>query len=170
MECGADFLESYLQTNFHYSVCDDCRDPEEKHSLITKTEAKSQYLLQDCDLDKREPPLKFIMKKNPHNVRWGDMKLYLHIQIEERALQVWGSEENLRQQHERRDEKREVGKAKKYNKRMKELRMDMRSSLYDRTTKVNHKHEFGPDVYNEEDDNYSHTCLTCPYSETFEKM
>lgn len=146
------------------------RDPEEKHSLITKTEAKAQYLLQDCDLDKREPPLKFIMKKNPHNVRWGDMKLYLHIQIEERALQVWGSEDNLRAQHERRVEKREVGKVKKYNKKLKELRMDMRSSLYDRTTKSNHKHEFGAEVYNEEDDNYTRTCLTCPHSETFEKM
>lgn len=142
----------------------------EKHSLITKTEAKAQYLLQDCDLDKRPPPLKFIMKKNPHNVRWGDMKLYLHIQIEERALQVWESEENLRAQHEKRDEQREVGKVKKYNKKMKELRMDMRSSLYDRTTKPNHKHEYGPDVYNEEDDNYTHTCRTCPYSETYEKM
>lgn len=144
--------------------------PEEKHSLITKTEAKAQYLLQDCDLDKRQPPLKFIMKKNPHNVRWGDMKLYLHIQIEERALVVWGSEENLQSQHERRDEKREVGKVKKYNKKLKELRMDMRSSLYDRTTKPNHTHKFGPDVYNEEDDNYTHTCLSCPYSETFERM
>lgn len=110
------------------------------------------------------------MKKNPHNVRWGDMKLYLHIQVEERALMVWGSEDNLRKQHELRDEKREVGKVKKYNKKMKELRMDMRSSLYDKTTKVNHKHEYGPDVYNSEEDNYTHTCLTCPYSETFEKM
>lgn len=98
------------------------------------------------------------------------MKLYLHVQIEKRALEVWGSEDNLRQQHELRDDKREKGKVKKYNKKMKELRMDMRSSLYDKTTKANHKHTFGPDVYNEEDDNYTHTCTSCPYSETYEKM
>lgn len=57
------------------------RDNEEKHSLITRTDAKNEYLLKDCDLDKREPILKFIVRKNPHNVRWGEMKLYLHHQV-----------------------------------------------------------------------------------------
>jgi DNA-repair protein complementing XP-A cells len=31
--------------------------------------------LKDCDLDKREPALRFIVRKNPHNRRWGEMKL-----------------------------------------------------------------------------------------------
>lgn len=57
------------------------RDSEEKHSLITRTEAKCEYLLKDVDLDKREPPLKFINRKNPHNSNWGEMKLYLHLQV-----------------------------------------------------------------------------------------
>lgn len=57
------------------------RDNEEKHKLISRTEAKQNYLLKDCDLDKREPPLRFILKKNPHNPRWGDMKLYLRLQV-----------------------------------------------------------------------------------------
>jgi DNA-repair protein complementing XP-A cells len=56
------------------------RDPEE-HKLITKTEALNMYLLRDYDLDKREPPLKYITRKNPHNVRWGEMKLYLQLQV-----------------------------------------------------------------------------------------
>lgn len=51
------------------------------HKLISRTEAKQRYLLKDCDLDKREPPLRFILKKNPHNPRWGDMKLYLQLQV-----------------------------------------------------------------------------------------
>ena len=57
------------------------RDHEEKHRLITKSDAKSAYLLKDMDLDKREPPLKFISKKNPHHQSWGEMKLYLEIQV-----------------------------------------------------------------------------------------
>lgn len=65
----------------YFKVCDGCRDSDEKHSLITRTEAKTEYLLKDCDLDKRLPLLKFICRKNPHNVRWGDMKLYLHLQV-----------------------------------------------------------------------------------------
>lgn len=89
LECSEQFIESYLFKSFDYAVCDKCRDPDDKHSLITRTEAKNEYLLKDCDFDRREPPLKCIVRKNPHNVRWGEMKLYLHLQIEKRALQVW---------------------------------------------------------------------------------
>lgn len=104
-------------TIFSYSLF--CfRDNEDKHSLITRTEAKQEYLLKDCDLDKREPPLKFIVRKNPHNVRWGEMKLYLHLQVEKRALEVWGNEETLIEEKEKRDVKRQEGKIKKFNKKV----------------------------------------------------
>lgn len=89
LDCNDEFNESYLMKQFLYSVCDKCYDRDDKHSLITRTEAKNEYLLKDCDFDKREPPLKCIIRKNPHNVRWGEMKLYLHLQVEKRALEVW---------------------------------------------------------------------------------
>jgi DNA-repair protein complementing XP-A cells len=54
---------------------------KEKYDLITKTEAKKEYLLKDCDIDLRSPPLRFILGKNPHNSRWGEMKLYLLLQV-----------------------------------------------------------------------------------------
>lgn len=88
-DCGVPFIDAYLMKNFDYSVCDKCYDREDKHSLITRTEAKDVYLLKDCDFDRREPPLKCIIRKNPHNVRWGEMKLYLHLHVEKRALEVW---------------------------------------------------------------------------------
>ncbi|XP_068974680.1 DNA repair protein complementing XP-A cells homolog [Bombus flavifrons] len=169
-ECKNEFKDSYLLQTFNLSVCDNCRDPKGKHSLITKTEAKQEYLLKDCDLDKREPPLKCITKKNPHNANWGEMKLYLQLQIEQRALQVWGSEEKLLKEKELRDVKREGAKIKKFNKKIKQLRMQVRSSLYDKTSKASHTHEFGEDTYNEHDDTYTHTCITCGYEETYEKM
>lgn len=56
------------------------RDDDDKHALITRTDARQEYLLKDCDLDLREPILRFILRKNPHNPRWGDMKLYLRTQ------------------------------------------------------------------------------------------
>ena len=40
-----------------------------------------QFLLKDCDFDRREPPLKCIVKKNPHHSNWGEMKLYLKNQV-----------------------------------------------------------------------------------------
>ncbi|XP_067631639.1 DNA repair protein complementing XP-A cells homolog [Eurosta solidaginis] len=170
LDCGDAFVESYLFSNFGHTVCDKCRDPDGRHALITRTEAKAEYLLKECDFDRREPQLRYISRKNPHNVRWGEMKLYLLLQVEKRAMEVWGSEEELCRQHELREEKREVTKVKKYNKQMKNLRMEMRSSLYKKETKAIHEHEFGADTYNEEDDNYTHTCLTCSYTETYEKM
>lgn len=170
IDCGDKFADSYLLNTFDYKVCDACRDSDGKHSLITRTEAKQEYLLKDCDIDKREPSLKYISRKNPHNVRWGEMKLYLHIQIEQRALEVWGSEENLLKEKQLREEKREVSKVKKYNKRLKELRMDVRSSLYDKTSQV-HVHSWEEnEIYNEEEDTYTRTCDTCSYKETYEKM
>lgn len=114
--------------------------------------------------------MKFISKKNPHNVRWGEMKLYLKLQVEKRALEVWGSMEKIEEELERREEMRILNKTKKYNKKMKELRMNVRSSLFDRTTAASHTHEFGVDTYNSDDDTYNHECLICGYEETFEKM
>ncbi|XP_058809322.1 DNA repair protein complementing XP-A cells homolog [Phymastichus coffea] len=170
IECSKEFKDSYLLQKFDYVACDNCRDNDGKHSLITRTEAKQEYLLKDCDLDKREPPLKFILRKNPHNIRWGEMKLYLQIQIEERALQVWGSEEALIEEREKRDVKRQETKIKKFNKKVKRLRMEVRSSLYDKTQKASHTHVYGDDTYNSDDDTYTHTCTECGFEETYEKM
>ncbi|XP_001601437.1 DNA repair protein complementing XP-A cells homolog [Nasonia vitripennis] len=169
-ECSKEFKDSYLLQKFEYLACDDCRDNDGKHSLITRTEAKQEYLLKDCDLDKREPALKYVLRKNPHNVHWGEMKLYLQIQIEVRALEVWGSEENLLEEREKREVKRQETKIKKFNKKVKKLRMEVRSSLYDKTQKASHTHQFGEDTYNEDDDNYTHACTICGFEETYEKM
>lgn len=78
--------------------------------------------------------------------------------------------EKIEEQLENREEKRIVTKTKRYNKRMKELRMNVRSSLFDRTSAAAHNHQFGEDKYNSDEDNYTHTCQTCGYNETFEKM
>ncbi|CAG9857217.1 unnamed protein product [Phyllotreta striolata] len=167
--CTKPFGVSWLYEKFEYKCCDSCRNPE-IHKLIAKTEAKDAYLLKDCDMDKREPPLKFVTQKNPHNAHWGDMKLYLLPQVEQRALEVWGTEENIEKERELREEKRVMAKSRKYEKQLKELRKGMRSSLYDRTKKASHTHEFGEETYNEDDDTYYRKCTTCPYEETFEKM
>lgn len=101
-ECQNPIHDSFLYRSFDFSVCDTCRslqsyivygflkinfllyfirDEDDKHALITRTDARQEYLLKDCDLDLREPVLRFILRKNPHNPRWGDMKLYLRSQV-----------------------------------------------------------------------------------------
>lgn len=78
--------------------------------------------------------------------------------------------EKIEEQQEIREEKRIITKTKKYNKKMKRLRMEVRSSLFDRTSSASHTHEFGEEKYNADEDNYTHKCEACGYEETFEKM
>ncbi|XP_069633827.1 DNA repair protein complementing XP-A cells isoform X2 [Haliaeetus albicilla] len=144
------------------------RDAEDKHKLITRTEAKEEYLLKDCDLDKREPVLRFIVKKNPHNSRWGDMKLYLKLQVIKRSLEVWGSEESLQKAKELRRDSREKMKQKKFDKKVKELRRAMRSSLWKKEASI-HEHEYGAEE-NIDEDVYKKICTVCGHELTYEKM
>lgn len=168
-ECHMEFLKSYLYRNFRVDICDDCRDPKGTHELITRTDAKNKYLLKDCDLDLRKPTLCYILKKNPYQSR-GDMRLYLKFQIEERALEVHGSEEQLEEELERREERRTVKKQKTYDKKMKSLTMQVRSSLYKRDLS-GHKHEYGdPVCINEDKDLYRRICKTCNHKWDYEEM
>ena len=170
-ECQEDLADSYLFRNFDLEVCDKCKQTEKdgKHELITKTDAKNEFLLKDAEFD-REPVLKFILRKNPHNQRWGDMKLYLRMQIEKKALDVWGSEEALEEEHEKREERRDQAKVKKFNKKLKALKMQVRGSLYKKVDISVHEHEYGEEVYDEDEDQYSRTCKTCDHVHSYEKM
>ncbi|XP_028831466.1 DNA repair protein complementing XP-A cells [Denticeps clupeoides] len=169
-DCSKPFMDSYLSNSFDLSVCDKCRDNEVKHKLVSRTDAKQTYLLKDCDLDKREPPLRFVLRKNPHNPRWGDMKLYLKLQVEKRCMEVWGSEEALEAARESREESREIQKQRRFNKKVKELRRTVRSSMFRKDTSA-HQHEYGPEeLVDEEEDLYKKTCTTCGHQLTYEKM
>lgn len=169
-DCGQMFVESYLHEHFKKKVCNKCRENhEDKYNLITKTDAKNKYLLKDADFDKREPALKFIVRKNPHNPRWGDMKLYLESQVSERALEVWESEENIEEAKDQKCEKQNKMKKKKFEKKMKELRMTVRGSLWRKQTAM-HEHTYGEETYDEEEETYSKTCTTCSHVMSYEKM
>ncbi|XP_072051310.1 DNA repair protein complementing XP-A cells-like [Amphiura filiformis] len=168
-DCGKGFQNSYLYKHFDHPVCDDCRESDEKHALITKTDAKQEFLLKDADFDRREPLLKFIVRKNPHNPRWGDMKLYLRLQVEKRALNIWGSEEEIEEAREKRQQNKEKMKQKKFDKKVKELRKAVRSSLWTKDTS-SHEHSFGSEIYDEETDMYSKTCTSCQHTVKYEKM
>lgn len=62
VECEEEYSDSYLYKNFGFSCCEKCKN-EENSELITKTMARDEFLMKDCDFDKREPPLRFISRK-----------------------------------------------------------------------------------------------------------
>nr|VZI47586.1 unnamed protein product [Spirometra erinaceieuropaei] len=168
-ECGRSFAESFLLNNFDCEVCDACRDVHGIHSLITRTSAKERYLLNDVDLDVRTPVLRCIFKRNPHNATWGDMRLYLEAQVAARSLEIWGSEAALEAERARRSTQRENLKLKSFEKKLKTLRMQTRSSLFSKKSEQ-HEHSFGSETYDEAKDIYFKTCTTCNFVVEFEKL
>jgi len=171
--CKQDFSDSWLFQSFELDVCDKCRDTEKdgEHELITKTEAKNCFVMKDSDFEEgqRGKAMKFILRKNPHNPRWGDMKLFLRLQVEERAKDIWKTEEALEEEHNRKTERRETMKVKKFNKQIKKLRMQVRSSLFAKDLSI-HVHKYGEETYHEEEDEYSKVCEDCGHVNTYEKM
>eukprot|EP00117_Sycon_ciliatum_P009791 scpid79902/ scgid4862/ DNA repair protein complementing XP-A cells homolog; Xeroderma pigmentosum group A-complementing protein homolog len=167
-ECKSQLAESYLLTHFCYPVCDSCRDGDGKHSMIARTTAKEEFLLKDVDLDDRPTPLPFLLRRNPH-ARFGEMKLYLKCQVEERAISIWDSLEAIEEEKKKKQDTRVERKQKKLNKDLKALHKTVLSKTRDRAP---HQHVYpaSSEVYNEEDDTYTKTCATCGYSVTFEKM
>lgn len=168
-ECRKQFAESYLWCNFDLSVCDACRDPNGRHSFITKTEAKQRFLLKDCDFEERcGPPLKFLLKKNPHS--YGDMKLYLQCQVETRALQIWGGSEGLEEGHRKRTELQEKRREKKYVKSIKELRRAVNIAGLQSPRIHEHVYPEGQDEFDSITDLWTKTCSVCGHQVAFEKL
>ena len=50
---------------------------------------------------------------------------YCYTQVERRALEVWGSEQNLEDEKEKRKLKQEMAKKKKYQKKFRELQKEV---------------------------------------------
>lgn len=55
--------------------------------------------------------------------------IILNVKVENRSLDVWGSEEALEEAKESREENREVQKQKRFNKKVKGMKTDQPSAL-----------------------------------------
>ncbi|XP_045772236.1 DNA repair protein complementing XP-A cells homolog [Maniola jurtina] len=167
LACGTRFPQSFLLDTFDHSVCDACRDDAGAHALLPRTQAKSEFLLQDCDLDARPPPLRALARPNPHREHAPPMRLYLRAQLEARACEVWGSLAALEAERAARAERRERAERKAAGRRLRALRMDVRSSLF-AAPRAPHEHAFGPET-RVRGDEYRRECA-CGLVETYEKM
>ena len=139
--CTFPFRHSQLRESFDCLVCDGCYD-RDAFPLITKTEACKEYLLTDKLID--QYGLKFELKKNPHHVDWGEMKLFLAKQVEETALKVWGSWEGLEKEKENRQVKSHQRKQKLFDKKLVKLRRE--ATARKPLSRVEHVHDFKGDL------------------------
>uniref|UniRef100_A0A1I8JQ67 XPA_C domain-containing protein n=1 Tax=Macrostomum lignano TaxID=282301 RepID=A0A1I8JQ67_9PLAT len=130
---------------FDVAVCDACYETqrEDAYGLLARSDAKSRYLLKDGDLDRREPPLRCLLRRNPHNPRGGDMRLYL--EGSGRCRKSGAPRQALNAEHEKRAGAATAPKKRQFDKRMSELRLHVRSSLAPKR-QYRHEHRFGDEV------------------------
>ncbi|WKX87914.1 hypothetical protein Q1695_007935 [Nippostrongylus brasiliensis] len=171
IKCNGSLIDSWLWERFNHPVCDSCRDDLGEHKLIPRTEAKSTYLLKDCDLDLRKPTLRYCSKKNPHNPRYGDMKLYLKCQLIERMLEIYGSWQEFEAEKKLRTSQKEARAAKSFEKKVKEMRQHIRGVSGEKVEEAGtHEHVYGEEQYNEPTGEYSKVCCQCGFVLSYEKM
>lgn len=117
--CSSDgLIDTELYENFGVSVCLTCKDSNEIYGIITKTQARNEYLLTDEELADSSL-LPSVSRKNPHNPRWADMKLYLRRQVRDFAIKKHGSEEAIAEALSTRNETRTDRKSKQFLKKLK---------------------------------------------------
>lgn len=120
-------------------------------------------------MDSREPLLRFLRRKNPHSSHYGDMRLYLQLQIEERAVEVHGSIEKLDEAQTTRATNREKLKQKRYEKKMKDLRRTVKFGDVLNSADP-HVHQFGDEIHDAKKDIYYKICQVCQHRNEYEKM
>ncbi|KAJ2704815.1 DNA repair protein rad14 [Coemansia sp. IMI 203386] len=167
-ECGSLDLDMIYLKVFKVYVCKSCTETvPDKYSLLTKTEAKDDYLLTDDEL--RDRALFPVWEKpNPHKSTWNNMLLYLRQHLESFAIEKWGSLENLDKEFERRVDEKRARKEKKYNRSVAELRRRTRVEEWEKKRReklklqAEHVHQFeNLASTNSDDEATEQKCVVC---------
>ena len=174
-ECGILEVDWKWVDVFRLAVCNTCKEKyPEKYSLLTKSEAREDYLLTDPEL-KDEDLLPHLERPNPHKSTWASMFLYLRCQVEDYAFSEkrWGSAEALDAEFAKRQTDNKKRKEAKFKNKLADLKKRTRVEAYQRSRKGGggnfgddlgdgkHEHEFGRPVDNPETGIAVKTCTTC---------
>ncbi|RMD43681.1 hypothetical protein DV735_g1454, partial [Chaetothyriales sp. CBS 134920] len=174
-ECGSFEVDWKWVEVFRLSVCSSCKDKlPEKYSLLTKSEAREDYLLTEPELKDTEL-LPHMEKANPHKSTWATMFLYLRCQVEEYAFSErrWGSADALDAEFERRTADKKKRKEAKFRSKLADLKKRTRVEAYrksrqggggsfgDDMSERPHEHDFGRAVDKADTGVPVKTCLTC---------
>ena len=175
-ECGNIEIDWKWEEVFGCAVCKGCKEKlPEKYSLLTKTEAKEDYLLTDPELRDGEL-LPHLERPNPHKSTWNNMMLFLRYQVEEYAInQKWGSAEALDEEFAKREVEKRKRKEGKFKSKLQELKKKTRVEAYRRSRQAcggrgdfgdtlekggKHTHIWGRPVDND-DGTAVKTCVEC---------
>ena len=133
-ECGSLEIDWKWEDIFGCAVCNACKEKlPDKYTLLTKTEAREDYLLTDPEL-KDDELLPHLERPNPHKATWNNMMLYLRYQVEEYAFtRKWGSAEALDAEFAKREAGKKQRKEDKFKSKLHELKKKTRVEAYRRS-------------------------------------
>ncbi|CAI4896130.1 AFH_G0042860.mRNA.1.CDS.1 [Saccharomyces cerevisiae] len=131
IECHINIeMDPVLHDVFKLQVCKQCsKEHPEKYALLTKTECKEDYFLTDPELND-EDLFHRLEKPNPHSGTFARMQLFVRCEVEAFAFKKWGGEEGLDEEWQRREEGKAHRREKKYEKKIKEMRLKTRAQEY----------------------------------------
>ncbi|KAG5298696.1 DNA repair protein rad14 [Histoplasma capsulatum G186AR] len=151
-ECGSIEIDWKWEETLRCAVCNPCKEKfPEKYSLLTKTEAKEDYLLTDPEL-KDEELLPHLERPNPHKATWNNMMLYLRFQVEQYAFspKKWGSPEALDAEFEKRGAAKKRQREAKFKSKLHDLKKRTRVEAYRRSrqaaAEAGSREHFGDDL------------------------
>ncbi|WEW56271.1 DNA repair protein rad14 [Emydomyces testavorans] len=179
-ECGILEIDWKWEGIFKCCICHGCKEKyPDKYSLLTKTEAKEDYLLTDPEL-KDEELLPHMERPNPHKATWNNMMLFLRYQVESYAFspKKWGSPEALDAEFERREAEKKRRKETQFKTKLQDLKKRTRVEAYRRGRQAaaggaggnfgddlggrrKHVHQWGRAVENPETGIGVKTCVDC---------
>lgn len=169
-ECGGLEIDWKWEEELECRVCHACKDKfPEKYSLLTKTEAKEDYLLTDREFFfpfnwrmlwcrvltigsiaelRDEELLPHLERPNPHKSTWNNMMLYLRYQVEEYAFspKKWGSPEALDAEFERRENEKKRRREAKFKTKLDDLKKRTRVEAYRRNRQGAAGGTFGDEI------------------------
>lgn len=108
-------LDQQMLENFHIAVCFPCRRErmQGEYKCISKTRASKEYLLNDAELGK----LCSVQVRNPNLERRRNMmRLFLLAEVKKASYALWGEEDGLLQEKQRRRERLEANRGNKKQK------------------------------------------------------
>lgn len=161
--CESQEIDFTFNKVFRVNVCAKCKhENPERFSLLTKTEAKEDYLLTDPEL-KDADILPHLLKPNPHRSTYSNMMLFLREQVEEFAFSPakWGSAEALDEEFERREAERKKKKNKKFEESLKDLRRRTATNKWHKRKEAEHQHSFSVDTYTNAQGQTVQSCSEC---------
>ncbi|ORX55622.1 DNA repair protein [Hesseltinella vesiculosa] len=160
-DCDSSDVDPIFLQVFKMSVCGGCKEKfPERYSLITKTEAREDYLLTDPEL--KDPELlPHWSKPNPRKSTWNNMMLYVREMVEAYAFKKWDGPDGLDAEYERREAQKKEKKDKKFKETLADMRRRTMTSQWERKRQQGpHQHVFAPTVENDQGVTIQE-CQTC---------